>query len=515
MSRTARSSDRFRLPDGSLPPLAGGDPSATAEATNDALMPRIRELGASISQARHEASEAWTAFDAKRSELAQAGTPDPESPAFQEAQALSATYEGHAERVRNLEATREALLRMSTVDGPTGAAGVNGPQDGGGSGAGPTFGDGLLPAVRRSAGHLALMSDGYRALQARNAFTQSGRKSIDEILIQSGGGQARDQMAAAMRGGGGMMAALVTGADGTSGGALVRPDRLPGITVPLRTRPLRMLDLITVGQTDSDTVEYVEMTGFTNNAAEVAEATAATGTSGTKPESALALIERAVNVRTIAHWIPATKRSLADAGQLRTLIEGVLELGLDLRLDGQLANGNGVGENLRGIANTPGIGVVTLRKPATTNTLTPESILDTIHRAITVCRLSFFEPSAIGIHPNDWERVRLARSGKAAVPNSGTAGSAAEGEYLMGDPTQAGAERLWGLLPVVSATFAEGRPIVGDYRQAVLWLREATQILASDSHMDFFIRNLVAILAEFRAAFGVLAPTAFCVADLT
>jgi HK97 family phage major capsid protein len=278
-----------------------------------------------------------------------------------------------------------------------------------------------------------------------------------------------------------------------------------------------MLDLITLGQTDSDAVSYVEMTGFTNAAAETAEATAASGSSGTKPESAMALAIRETTVRQIAHWIPATKRSLADAGQLRTLLEGVLELGLDLRLDQQIVSGDGVGENLRGIRNTVGIGAVALRKPATTNGLTPENVLDTIHRAITVVRLAFFEPTAIGINPVDWETVRLQRSGKAAVANTngGAAGSAAEGDYLMGDPSQAGSERLWGLIPVVSAAFAQGHPVIGDYRQAVLWLRQGTQILASDSHMDFFVRNLVAILAELRAAFGVLAAPAFCEADLT
>lgn len=320
----------------------------------------------------------------------------------------------------------------------------------------------------------------------------------------------------ALRGGGDMVASLVTGSDDTSGGGLVTADRLPGITVPLRTRPLTLVDLITVGETDSDTVEYVEMTGFTNSAAETAEATATSGSSGTKPESALALIQRTQTVKQIAHWIPATKRALADAGQLRTLIDGILRLGLDLRLDQQIVSGSGTGENLRGIRNTVGIGTVTVRKAATGNTNTPETILDALHRAITVVRLAFFEPTAVGIHPSDWERVRLARSGKVAVANQvGTAGSYAEGDYLMGDPATSGAERIWGLLPVVSAAFAEGHPVIGDYRQAVLWLREGTQVLASDSHMDFFIRNMVAILAEFRAAFGVLAPAAFCEADIS
>jgi len=34
--------------------------------------------------------------------------------------------------------------------------------------------------------------------------------------------------------------------------------------------------------------------------------------------------------------------------------------------------------------------------------------------------------------------------------------------------------------------------------------------MVSDQHADFFIRYLLAILAEMRAAFGVLDPQAFC-----
>ena len=56
----------------------------------------------------------------------------------------------------------------------------------------------------------------------------------------------------------------------------------------------------------------------------------------------------------------------------------------------------------------------------------------------------------------------------------------------------------------------ENTALVGDFRQAVLWEREGVSLAVSDQHADYFVRNLLAILAEMRAAFGVLDPEAFC-----
>jgi HK97 family phage major capsid protein len=56
---------------------------------------------------------------------------------------------------------------------------------------------------------------------------------------------------------------------------------------------------------------------------------------------------------------------------------------------------------------------------------------------------------------------------------------------------------------------------VGDWRKAVLWDREQAMISMSDSHDDFFTRNLVAILGELRAAWGIIRPQAFVELDLT
>jgi HK97 family phage major capsid protein len=74
---------------------------------------------------------------------------------------------------------------------------------------------------------------------------------------------------------------------------------------------------------------------------------------------------------------------------------------------------------------------------------------------------------------------------------------------------------LWGLPVIESEGMTEGVAVVADWRLAVLWDRMRVSISVSNQHSDFFIRNLVAILAEMRAAFGVLRPAAFVETDLT
>lgn len=285
---------------------------------------------------------------------------------------------------------------------------------------------------------------------------------------------------------------LLTGLSSTSAGALVSNDRLSTIDAGTFARPLTIRDLITTGTTNSDTIEYVRQGTHTNAAAAVAEATAASGGTGAKPESAMALSVVTETVKTVAHWIPATRRALADAGQLRTLIDGFLRYGLEEELEDQVINGDGVGENFTGIFNTSN----------TSTQAYDTSLLKTTRAARTKVRtLGRATPTAYIMHPNDWQAMDLLQDG--------------ENRYYFGGPMVMGTPRLWGLPVIESEAITEGTALVADFRLAVLWDRQQAQILTSDSHSDFFIRNLIAILAEMRAAFGVLRPSAFVEIDLT
>lgn len=127
---------------------------------------------------------------------------------------------------------------------------------------------------------------------------------------------------------------LLTGASDTSAGAFVATD-ITGIYETLGRRPLTIRDIISVRQTTSDLVEFVRMTARTNNAAPVPEAVSAYAIGATDPDGAIGVVDATeagvkpesemtfekvtAAVKTIAHWVPATKRALADASQLREI----------------------------------------------------------------------------------------------------------------------------------------------------------------------------------------------------
>ncbi len=289
---------------------------------------------------------------------------------------------------------------------------------------------------------------------------------------------------------------LITGASDTSAGAFLMAEDT-GIYEPIGRYPLTLRDLISVRTTTSDAVEFVRQTSQVHQATPVQEAnvtdfTGATGqVSGEKPEGAMAFERVTENVKTIAVWIPATKRALSDVGQLRGLIDQELREDLAEELEDQLLNGDGIGENFTGLANTANILVQAW----------DTDLITTARKAITNLLVNGRQvPTAWLLNPQDWETIDLLQD--------------LQGRYYWGGPQTPGQRTLWGV-PVVQNFFVpQGTGYLGNWRKMVLWDREQATISVSDSHADFFIRNMVAILAELRAAMGVIRPTGFVEVDL-
>lgn len=296
--------------------------------------------------------------------------------------------------------------------------------------------------------------------------------------------------------------AVITGLSDTSAGAFVQPYRYGQVSDLIGERRLTVRDLCTNVQIDSDSFEFVTVTGKTNNAATVLEATteatpglggvavgAYDATHGAKPFSDMTFAVVSQPVETIAHLMAVSRRAAADAPQVRQLIDAFLLYGLKEEEEDQILNGDGTSPNLKGITD---YSISTVGSAGTD--------LDAIVDAIRTIRADRREPTAMVIHPNDWFSTGFLLSKDSA------------GNYLVGDPSRPVDQlaALWGLRVVVTPAQTENTVLVGDFSQCVVADRQQSAIYVTDSHNDWFRRNLLAILAEERLSVGVLDEDAFC-----
>lgn len=218
--------------------------------------------------------------------------------------------------------------------------------------------------------------------------------------------------------------------------------RLPGF-VEAATRPIQLLDIIPMAQTGFEQISYMEETTRTHAAAEAAEG-------GTYAESTFVLAEKNSPVKKITDSLPVTDEQLEDVAQAQTYINSRLMFGVRQRLDGQTLIGDATGANLRGLKNTAGI---------QTHAKGADPVPDAFYKAMTKIRLvGRAVPTHHVMHPEDWQDVRLLRT--------------TDGVYIWGSPSEAGADRMWGLSVVQQDADTAGTGYVGSFQPAWISLFE-------------------------------------------
>lgn len=293
------------------------------------------------------------------------------------------------------------------------------------------------------------------------------------------------------------MKSLVMSVPTTAGGALVRRDYGPW-PVDLPLRPLTIMDVITVLKTGSNQVEFVRVNSLTRAAKIVPEATSITDNAALKPEAGIGLEVVQTGVKNIAVLMYITRTMLADVPQLESMITAFQRNDLGLAMEEEIISGTGGANHFTGLENTAG--------------LTPQAFvadaLDSTGGMLTTTRKARTAALVVGrtrstgflMNPYDWETIDLARG--------------AQGQFYFGGPMEMGAKRLWGLPVIESEVIPQGTFYTGDLKQMVIWDRQQPTMYTTDSNRDLFERNIITILTEERAAFGVLRPQAIVKGDI-
>ena len=228
-------------------------------------------------------------------------------------------------------------------------------------------------------------------------------------------------------------------------------------TTPL----LAAIGNITVG---GNTVEWVEwLPAAVPSAPVVPEATA-------KPEMALTATPHSDTLDTYAHWKGITRQALEDVPQIRSIVEGRLRAGLMQALNGAA--------------------VAALNGGTYTGVSNPDLLAGIRLGLATAQEQGYGNANVAVVNPMDLANLDLSIMGSSnSGPNLNTS--------------------AFGLQFIPVSGVASGTAYVGDLDAAVqLFQRGSASIFLTDSHADYFVKNIILILAELRALVVVSEPGA-------
>lgn len=280
-------------------------------------------------------------------------------------------------------------------------------------------------------------------------------------------------------------AALVNEGGADSNGANTmpsRPDRGPLVGPAMR--PLRLLDVLPSRPVTGDAVEYVRL---------IVEGDAAGQEGEGSPKARLDLNGESARaeIETVAGWTPASKQVLADHGALQGQIDLVIRHKVLSALEHKLINGQGGSGAIEGFLTAGTLFVPTIGTTAA----------DVIGEALVTQANLGFQPNLVLLNPLDWYRIQITKT-------------ETEGEYIFGSPTMPVPPALWNTAIVVTPSVAQGTGLTVDTAYTSLLDRQQLVVTLSNSHEDYFVRNLVAILGELRAGLEVLHESAVYHFDL-
>ncbi len=311
---------------------------------------------------------------------------------------------------------------------------------------------------------------------AADAISSFSDSSSFAALKDWNQGTARANLSASIR------AIVSDGHGGSSAGQMPsHPDR-SGVFGPV-LQPLTLLQALPSRPTTSDSVEHVRL-----NVTGDAEQQVNEGDEKAELDFDGELVKAAVI--TIAGHTTASRQVLSDNASLQTQLDFVIRQKVLSKLEHKIIHGQGV-DDIDGLLNLATVMIPTL-------TTTPA---DRIGETVTAMQVLGYIPNLIVMNPNDWLKIGITKTEQ-------------EGNYLFGSPVAPVPLVLWRVPVVLSHVMPEGSVLVIDTTHVTVLDREAPSVMVSNSHMDYFTRNLVKILGEMRAGLEVRDAQAVFLVDL-
>ena len=189
-----------------------------------------------------------------------------------------------------------------------------------------------------------------------------------------------------------------------------------------------------------------------------------------KPSVEYAPTATTITLDTIAVWTSLTRQLLEDAPAVRALMDTEMRRDIIRKQEAEAA-----------------AALVAATLPAATDTT---SLLAAIRKGYATVQEAGYIPDAVLLNPADWAALDLDVFGST-----------------LNGPVRG--QSFWGLRPVASSAQPAGTATVGDFSAGVQrFVRSGVQSYITDSHSDFFTKNLFTLLAEARAKSVVVRPAA-------
>lgn len=208
---------------------------------------------------------------------------------------------------------------------------------------------------------------------------------------------------------------------------------------------------------------------------------------GLKPTSTVSLVKKEGRLRVIATLSePIDKFVLEDNSALGNWVSLELTGAVQTALEAQVLSGDGVGDNLTGLANTSGIQVFT---SAVGNT---DKLVE-MRKAVTKLETAGESPAVFILNPGDWEGIATKRN--------------ASGEFDTGSAIDPEKRTAWGVPVSISTSLAANSYYLLGENAAVIG-RDASIHTEWATPGDMFQRNQVQARTEGRFNLEVVRPVA-------